>query len=69
MFNLQAIGRPPMPPYWSLGFHICRWGYGDLQKMKKVHERNILAEIPFVSDNKPRCILEKSLAKVHEQEN
>lgn len=45
----QAIGRPPMPPYWALGFHICRWGYGDLTEMKRVHEGNVAADIPFVS--------------------
>ncbi|XP_062576597.1 sucrase-isomaltase, intestinal-like [Saccostrea cucullata] len=44
---IQAIGKPPMPPYWSLGFHICRWGYGTLTEMEKVHQRNIDAEIPF----------------------
>lgn len=58
-----------MPPYWSLGFHICRWGYGDLTEMKKVHERNILAEIPFVSDNDPKGIIEKAVAKAHVHEN
>ena len=29
----EVIGRPFMPPYWTLGFHQCRYGYESLQQL------------------------------------
>lgn len=30
------IGRPMIPPYFSLGFHNSRWGYPDIQYVEEV---------------------------------
>lgn len=43
----EIVGKPFLPPYWSLGFHLCRYGYGSLEKTKEVWNRTIAAGIPF----------------------
>lgn len=43
----KLIGRPFIPPYWSLGFQISRWDYGSLEEVKKVVERNREAGLPY----------------------
>lgn len=45
----DVIGKPFMPPYWSLGFHLCRYGYSDTAYVKKIIERNRAIGIPYVS--------------------
>ncbi len=35
-----------MPPYWSLGFQLCRYGYNSLDVVKKTVERMRKYEIP-----------------------
>ncbi|CEG45520.1 family 31 glycoside hydrolase [Plasmopara halstedii] len=32
----KLIGRPKLMPYWSYGFHQCRWGYGSVDELRKV---------------------------------
>ncbi|XP_067936400.1 lysosomal alpha-glucosidase-like [Watersipora subatra] len=36
---LQVVGKPYLPPYWALGFHLCRWGYGNADNMTAVIKR------------------------------
>ena len=42
----KLIGLPAMPPFWSLGFHLCRYGYKSTAHMKETLQRNLDAGIP-----------------------
>ncbi|KAJ8309668.1 hypothetical protein KUTeg_011533 [Tegillarca granosa] len=42
----EAVGRPLMPPYWSLGFQLCKWGYENLSVVEDVVERTKEADFP-----------------------
>lgn len=44
---LDVVGRPALVPYWSLGFHNCRWGYESVDEIKAVVRNYSLAEIPL----------------------
>ncbi|GFR99078.1 lysosomal alpha-glucosidase [Elysia marginata] len=43
----QVVGAPYMPPFWSLGFHLCRWGYNSSDGLTSVIKRNRDANIPY----------------------
>ncbi|XP_072039745.1 sucrase-isomaltase, intestinal-like [Amphiura filiformis] len=43
----QVVGRTFMPPYWSLGFQLCRYGYNSLATMQATVDRNRAAGIPY----------------------
>ncbi|XP_067088732.1 lysosomal alpha-glucosidase isoform X2 [Osmerus mordax] len=44
---LQVIGHPLMPPYWALGFHLCRWGYPSTNATREVVRRMHQANFPL----------------------
>ncbi|XP_045930577.1 maltase-glucoamylase, intestinal [Micropterus dolomieu] len=44
---LVLIGKPVIPPYWSLGFQLSRWDYGSLSEVKKTVERNRAISLPY----------------------
>ncbi|XP_011850885.1 PREDICTED: maltase-glucoamylase, intestinal, partial [Mandrillus leucophaeus] len=44
---LELIGRPALPSYWALGFHLSRYEYGTLDNMREVVERNRAVQLPY----------------------
>jgi alpha-glucosidase (family GH31 glycosyl hydrolase) len=43
----SVIGYPFMPPYWALGFQLCRYGYDTLDNMKAAMQRTLNGNIPI----------------------
>ncbi|XP_041359340.1 maltase-glucoamylase, intestinal-like [Gigantopelta aegis] len=42
----EVIGRPYMPPYWALGFQLCRFGYNNTDDLKAAVNRTKKYAIP-----------------------
>jgi alpha-glucosidase (family GH31 glycosyl hydrolase) len=41
------LGKHALPPFWSMGFHQCRWGYKNLEMVKDVLRNYEKYEIPL----------------------
>nr|XP_045599911.1 maltase-glucoamylase, intestinal-like [Procambarus clarkii] len=42
----SLLQRPAIPPYWALGFQLCRYGYASLEEMQEAVNRTKEAGIP-----------------------
>lgn len=47
--KLKATGSPYFPPYWSLGFQLCRYGYGNVSRVRTVLAEMRAYDIPQVT--------------------
>ncbi|CAJ0627901.1 2408_t:CDS:10 [Entrophospora sp. SA101] len=43
----ELIGYPYLIPYWSLGYHQCRWGYDTVAKVEDMVNQHKEAEMPM----------------------
>lgn len=43
----DLIGRPYLAPFWTLGFHQCRYGWRTIQKVKEVVQKFEINDIPL----------------------
>jgi len=43
----KLIGTPTLIPYWSLGWHQCRYGYHSLEKLKNVTNDYMKYNLPL----------------------
>ena len=44
---VNFIGLPSLHPYWSYGFHLCRWGYNNVSDTKAIVDAMREADIPL----------------------
>ena len=43
----ELVGRPTWQPAWGFGFHLCRWGYENVNETKEQVTRMREANIPL----------------------
>jgi lysosomal alpha-glucosidase len=43
----EIIGKPYMPPFWTFGWHQCKYGYKDLNDVKSVVQKYADNKLPL----------------------
>jgi len=41
------LGISAVPPFWSLGFHQCRWGYHKVENLETVLTKYAENDLPL----------------------
>lgn len=44
----EIVGRTYFPPFWSLGFHICKYGISNSTVLRDIIQRNRDTQMPYV---------------------
>ncbi|KYO38599.1 hypothetical protein Y1Q_0023325 [Alligator mississippiensis] len=65
----EAIGRPHLPAYWSLGFQLSRWDYGSIDVLKKTVARMQQYDIPYDVQHGDIDYMERNLDFTYDKEN
>lgn len=52
-----------MPPYWALGFQLCRYGYRNTSQVEEVYNDMVAARIPYVCISTFKTVLNMSSIK------
>ena len=43
----DIIGQPIMPPFWSFGFHLCKWGYNNTNEIRELYNKFFDQNLPI----------------------
>lgn len=43
----DLVGKPILPPYWSFGLHMSRYGYGHIKEVENVINNMTMYSLPF----------------------
>lgn len=46
-YQTSTVGLPALQQYWTLGFHLCRWGYNNWTQLQEVVDRFADFNIPL----------------------
>ena len=64
----SLVGRPMMPPYWTLGFQLCRYGYKNDTHIRTIFDRVKKLDIPFETQYADIDYMDRRLSFTYDKE-